>query len=31
LFATNVMMHNERKLHERVQRIIMHPMYTVLF
>ncbi|QCE14955.1 hypothetical protein DEO72_LG11g1963 [Vigna unguiculata] len=28
LFATNVMMHNERKLHDRVQRIIMNPMYT---
>ncbi|QCE05961.1 ubiquitin-conjugating enzyme E2 S [Vigna unguiculata] len=29
LFATNIMMHNERKLHQRLHRIIMNPMYTL--
>ncbi|QCD87255.1 Ulp1 protease family [Vigna unguiculata] len=29
LFATNVMMYNERKLHEHVQRIIMNPILLV--
>jgi len=29
MFATNIMMYNERKLHQRLERISMDLMYTV--
>jgi len=29
MFATNIMMYNEQKFHERLERISMNPMYIV--
>jgi len=29
MFGCNLLMHNERKLHQHVRMIVLHPMYTV--